>query len=270
MSKSAVRVVSGDETYEDILMDDGEIVQKVLNGASLRTFMIPDSSMPSNYPEHIETYDLPHVIINGEYFWAKSETAHLRYTIGKQDWNSAAFCYTNIGSIFCGYVPAIHGASLMSRLRYKTHCWNIKENYNLIWDSETSLSTEPVKKAIEACLKFRVAMLDAEDVWNIHPVDLPMYYTEAGTFELKTVMDEYPFFFRYPGETKKLLADHHDFFANKPDDNVTLSAEALFFYTFYALKSDGTYYNFFDIARNTTQRYKRLKVFAGHSGGKRV
>jgi len=34
------------------------------------------------------------------------------------------------------------------------------------------------------------------------------------------------------------------------------------FSTFYALHSDGTYHNFFDIQRKTKQTYQRLKVFA--------
>ena len=33
-------------------------------------------------------------------------------------------------------------------------------------------------------------------------------------------------------------------------------------FAFYRLNSDGTYYNYYDIHRETTQAYKRLKVFA--------
>ena len=73
------------ETTEIMTLTDKEIIEKLLNGASLRTFMIPDESIPSNYPEHIEAYDLPHVIINGDYFWGKSDTAHLIHTLGSID-----------------------------------------------------------------------------------------------------------------------------------------------------------------------------------------
>ena len=34
------------------------------------------------------------------------------------------------------------------------------------------------------------------------------------------------------------------------------------FSTFYSVFSDGTYYNFYDIARSTKKNYKRLKVFS--------
>ena len=95
MNSSIVRVINANNTYEDKQMTDKEIVEELLNGASLRTFMMPDSSIPSNYPEHIETYDLPHIIINGENFWGKSETAHLTSQL-----RASAFCYTNIDNIF--------------------------------------------------------------------------------------------------------------------------------------------------------------------------
>lgn len=261
MSQSTIRVIAADNSHEDRQVDDAEIIGELLNGASIRTFMVPDSAIPSNFPEHIETYDLPHVIINGDYFWAKSENAHLGYTVGQQDWSVSSFCYTNICPIFCSHMPAFNVACLMSRFRYKTHCWNLKDNYSLIWDSEKDRSAEGIRKAIERCSKFKIAMLDSEGVWNIHPVDLPMYYPGTGSFELKTVMGEYPVIFRYPSETKKLFDEHQEFFARKPLSNVSLRAETQPFYTFYCLNSDGTYYNFYDIPRNTKQKYKRLKVF---------
>ena len=34
---------------------------------------------------------------------------------------------------------------------------------------------------------------------------------------------------------------------------------------FYCLNSDGTYYNYYDFPRETTQTYKRLKVFASQN-----
>src|SRR5579884_1181376 len=100
---------------------------------------------------------------------------------------------------------------------------------------------------------------------NIHPVDLPMYYSKEGVFELKTAADRYPTFFRYPSQTGELLQRYPDFFDHRPEDNeagfIRLS-ECPQFFSFYSVRSDGRYYNFFDIPRKTTQRYKRLKVFA--------
>jgi hypothetical protein len=270
MGKLTARVLSKNNTYEYREMDDSELVDMLLKGASLRTFMIPDSSIPSNYPEHIESYDLPHVIINGTHFWAKSETAHLAHSLGSEyrydsvAYTNAAFCYTDMGNIFFGYNPKLDRVVLMSKKRYKEHVWHITENYKMIWDSGGEHCTEVVKKEIELCSKFKVAMLDADNVWNIHPVDLPMYYSAEGAFQLKTTMDEYPMLFRDPSETDHLLSRYRDFFNTKPADNkkgmIPLNSVRKF-YTFYSFSSDGSYYNLFDIQRNTTQTYKRLKVF---------
>ncbi|HJO71327.1 MAG: hypothetical protein QF450_05770 [Rhodospirillales bacterium] len=49
-------------------MENEEIIRKVLGGYSLRTFMVPDPAIPSNTPQHSETYDLPHVVIKGKHF----------------------------------------------------------------------------------------------------------------------------------------------------------------------------------------------------------
>ena len=42
MNSSIVRVINANNTYEDKQMTDKEIVEELLNGASLRTFMMPD------------------------------------------------------------------------------------------------------------------------------------------------------------------------------------------------------------------------------------
>jgi hypothetical protein len=89
----------------DRAMTDEEIIQGVLEGCSLRTFMVPDPAMPSNHPEHTESYDLPHVIINGNKFWAKSETAHLMHIVGNDTMGNGAYCYTNQGELYCSYDP---------------------------------------------------------------------------------------------------------------------------------------------------------------------
>jgi len=245
------------ETSEMKPLTDKEIIEKLLNGASLRTFMIPDESIPSNFPEHIETYDLPHIIINGDYFWGKSESAHY-YNAGRN-----AFCYTNIGNIFCSYNPDTNGITFMSKKRYKVHSWVLKENYRLIWDSEVSKSTEEVMKAVELSFKFKIAILDSEDIWNIHPVDLPMYYTHKKTFELKTVFDHYPMFFRFPSEVKKLLHQFSELFESNSLDKLEkcIHTDCEKFTSFYSVSPNEDYYNYFDIPRKTTQRYKRLKVF---------
>ena len=161
--------------------------------------------------------------------------------------------------------------AIIPRARYREHSWILHANYKLIWDSAEHQPTEVIEQEIRKGAKFKIAMLDVEDIWNVHPVDLPMYETEEGVFRLKTAADIYPKFFREPGYREALLTmakkavdealeEHAEY--GRVDIVPVLPVEG--FSSFYALCSDGTYYNFNDISRATTHQYKRLKVFSDH------
>lgn len=62
-----------------------------------------------------------------------------------------------------------------------------------------------------------MAFLDSEGVWNVHPVDLPMFELDEKRFILKTVDDEYPLFFRYPETTIEMFRTYRDFFFVKTE-----------------------------------------------------
>lgn len=245
-------------------MTDKEIIEKLIDGASLRTYMVPDDAIPSNSPEHIETYNLPHVVIQGDCFFGKTETAHVAYEPGQPPHPAMSFCYTNIGHLFCSYTPNSGAGMYMSKMRYKAHRWVLKEDCRLVWDSDTARSTEPIKTAIESCARFKMALLDVEGIWNIHPVDLPMLYPLSMTFELKTVMDVYPQNFRNMEQIAALHQQRRDFFQTRPASSKEggLYFETGGFPTFYAIQSDGSYRSYYDIARDSTQKYLRLRVFA--------
>ena len=101
-------------------LTDEELVQGMLEGLSLRTFMIPDPAMPRNHPEHMESYDLPHVVINGNNFWGKSESAHLLHFSGEKQTELIPFCYTNAAEVFCLFTPAHGRGAYMRKDRYKS------------------------------------------------------------------------------------------------------------------------------------------------------
>ena len=107
-------------------------------------------------------------------------------------------------------------------------------------------------------------MLDAEDIWNIHPIDLPMYEPETETFHLKTSADLYPVMFRNPEHLEAVVAKCRTVIGKTGNigDAPIAHVEDHGFSTFYSLCSDGTYYNFYDISRSTRNRYKRLKIFS--------
>jgi len=64
----------------------------------------------------------------------------------------------------------------MAKDSYAKHEWRQQHRHGLVWYSSVNATTDSIKKAIEYGSKFTVAMLDGEDIWNIHPVQLPFLY----------------------------------------------------------------------------------------------
>jgi hypothetical protein len=77
-----------------------DIINKVLDGCTLRTFMIPDPSIPSNSPEHLEGVELTHIVITGDLMWAKSDATHLSHTFGSSSGSLCAWCYSSPADVF--------------------------------------------------------------------------------------------------------------------------------------------------------------------------
>jgi hypothetical protein len=96
-----------------------DIIDKVLNGFTLRTFMIPDPSIPSNQPEHLEGLELTHIVITGDLMWAKSDATHLNHSLGSSYGGLHAWCYSSPTDLFASYTPETSKLFLMFKSRYK-------------------------------------------------------------------------------------------------------------------------------------------------------
>jgi len=243
-----------------------EIIEKLIDGCSLYTYMVPDDSIPTNRPLHAEGFYLPHVIITGDVFWGMSRSVHLMHALGKDEVGFLSFCYTNRGdSLFFSYSPGERGSVFMSLKRYKSHKFVVKDKWELIWDSESNekYQNSRIADCIKQGLCFKIAMLDIEDIWNIHPVDLPMYHINEGRFSIRTEYFDYANIIRQPEAIDTLVEDNKVFFGKKPESNKggTLRGNCRPFRSFYNLFDNGEYYNFYDIPRGTTQKYKKLKIF---------
>jgi len=236
----------------------------LLSGYSLRTFMMPDSAIPSNNPEHVECYRLPHVLIFDDQFWGKTETAHI--SCGEQHLSETpcAFCYTSFGQLFFSYNPSINGGVLMSKRRYKQHDWVLKADYRLVWDSDGDADGCVIRDEISKAAALKVALLDSEGVWHIHPVDLPMFFPDSGQFVLKSVSDAYPGDFKVRSTIEALYEQLYDYFEKKPDSNADgcMNFQCQAYSTFYNIHSDGTYSHYDDIRSGVKRTYQRLKIFS--------
>ncbi len=241
-----------------------DLIQKLIDGYSLYTYMVPDDSMPTNRPLHCEGFYLPHIIVTDKIFWAMGRTVHMFHT--DEIYGAVHFCYTNHSDgIFFSYNPLTSIIVFMSTQRYKRHEFIVRDQWNLIWDSswDEKPQDQRIDRLIERGGRFKVAMLDSENIWNIHPVDLPMYHINEGSFNIKTEYFEYALAIRNAQEITKLDEASKAFFHNKPESNQngTLRAKCRSFHAFYNVFDSGEYYNLYDISRGSKQRYKRLKIF---------
>ena len=244
-------------------MTDSEIIEKLLDGYSLRTFMVPDPAMPSNYPEHSESYDLVHIIVKGDYFWGKPFDSVMP-NMDREIYVKHSFYYTNSGEFFCNYSLSSNSFRVLPKERYKAHKWILKKTHELVWDSESNDPNVRIEKEIEDASILKVAMLDSEDVWNIHPVLISFYWPSTDTFKVGTISENYPTTLRNPAALKAIVeTEFEKFDRSLPIEKRILDLKNVgTFSTQYRLFSDGTYANFYDQLRSTTQRYKRLKIFS--------
>ena len=117
-------------------MNYGEVVQKLINGYSLYTYMVPDDSLPRNRPLHAEGFYLPHILITGDVFWGMSRSVHLLHW--KNWFGILSFCYSNHpGGLFFSYNTELRDIVFMSLKRYKRHKFVLKDKWELIWDFES-------------------------------------------------------------------------------------------------------------------------------------
>ncbi len=247
-----------------------DLVQKLIDGCSLYTYMVPDDSIPTNRPLHCEGFFLAHVLITGGTFWGMTRSVHI--SDNNQRIGFGNFTYTNHrNGLFFSYNASMPLITFMSITRYKSHEFIVKDNWLLAWDSSWNEKPQgrTLDRLIERGGRFKIAMLDSEDIWNIHPVDLPMYHINEGTFNVKTEYFEYPFMIRNAREIDELTEKNKMFFRTKPKSNQdgTLNGTCAPFHAFYNLFDNGEYYNFYDIPRGSRQRYKRLKIFCEKDSG---
>lgn len=252
---------------------ENEIIEKILSGASLRCVMRPDDEIPTNRPLHDECFDLPHVIINGEEFCAITS----REIVTKPGVELPIVFYYTHNGLFGSFSPVeveaglvgpkdVLWVSLAPRKRYRKFEWLVRGAYKKIWDSMNMRDIEPVRQAVLRGASLKVAFLDEEEIWNIHPVILPQVACNEKAFLLQTNFIAYPFFIRNIQVLEGYI-DSEGWREYIDGDKLCFTEGRRFkdlpFQAFYHLRNDGTYKSYYDLARgDTVNSYKHLMVFA--------
>lgn len=251
-------------------MKPEEMSKAIIHGASLSSVMVPDPKLPSNQPAHDETYALDYIFLSEEKFFAVTREDHrtFRNFSGNRFSESTSFTYSY------GYHDLMTTNSLQIQwsawskmsFRYSKFHWHLKNDHALVWDSDWSDREIPgvslLREAILEGRRFKVSLLDEDGLWNVMPVDLVNLEQETSAFSVRTSTAHVPAVI-VNEEGQRETFDYIESVLSYPEfSKISLNIIPIFF----AIFSDGTYYNIFDEANDETRQFQRLLVFASDSG----
>ena len=228
----------------DVKADD------LLNGASLRVVLHPDPEFQTDFPDMIESFSLPHIIIHGGEFIAKTANRHaLAYDYRAYDMNSAfSYAYSNFLSYVINCSAAEPFIRLYSTTAYQEIKFVAKNGCETVWEYGSTVSMRRRPRWNERSMpgSLKIALLDQDGLWNIHPVHMPSFYVGRNHFELFTEQDALPIVFRYAADLKKLEKHFLENIKRNKRASILRSAlmseNVIFYscYTAYALCSGAT------------------------------
>ncbi|MEX2451910.1 MAG: hypothetical protein WD407_13725 [Rhodospirillales bacterium] len=255
-------------------------VDDLLNGATLRVVLRPHRNAQTDPPDTIQSFELPHITLIGDRFFAKTAARHAAsFQLRDYDLNTAySYAYSN----YYDFVVNCSLTESVSRIRgKKVHAdvaFVTPRNYELVWCSEQdppAEAVEAVETAILSGRRLKTALLDGDDIWNIHPVHMPSFYVDKNFFELFTEQDAMPVFFRRTEELEAIGSKYKSFVEdhlreNAPEtkapaynDVTMLNPDTEFYSNYYTIRSQGDYlHGKLVVSQEDPRRYKALKVFA--------
>lgn len=260
-------------------------VDALLRGETLKVVLTPDPAIPHNRPEIQESFELPHVVIDRDGFWAKTTTViSLDFHSGGVEAYDlslpGSYAYSNyadlvVNSSFLSGLVRCYDAQSYSQLDFIT-----QPDHDLVWEHGETGDMAALREAVSTGRSLKIALLDDQNYWNIHPVNMPTVRTGEDWFQLFTDKDAYPTMFRMTESARNFsdvlgrqLDERSGGDRTKLGDSramVVMNQE--FFSCFYRVFADGNYVR--GLGRDDVVigddgkadvpklRYQALKVFA--------
>ncbi len=258
-------------------MNDTDIIDTILNGASLRLVLHPRNDVQTDFPDMYESFDLRHIILKDQRFFAKTATCHaIPVNFSTYDMATAySYAYSNHYCYVVNSSPGADTARIYNKNVYESLEFVPVDNFELIWDSKEANGAQPVTDAIAAGKLLKIALLDSDGYWNIHPIHMPSFYIGKNNFELFTDQDAVPFFL-HDEETletlelqmkerlKEAIREFSPRNLREVFDKAGFTFENPEFYsTFYTIRSNGEYLRASTVLKQEApERYEALKIFA--------
>ncbi len=176
--------------------EDKEMIDKLLDGWTLKTLMEPDDAIASNGGFHLENLSLKAVIVKGDIFWGY--TLHQHLGISSRDYflNGPpliySFLYTNFSRkrFFSFLTTDLAGRGSGQRLapisRYRSHRWVMVRDYEKIFDSGEDTGKDGVVAAVAGNDDLKCAFRDADGYWHIGNIHIPYHVYDTRKIYLQT------------------------------------------------------------------------------------
>ncbi len=247
-------------------MNQDDFLALLLNGGSLSTAMVPDPIFPGNRPEHLESYQLPFILLNQNGFWAISREKHrrlLEQNAGLADRLEHFFFYSAGKQTIFGSGSTRNSRIMMMLIkRYKTFNWCIKSNYQVVWDSQdTASKCVAIREALAQGRDFKV-MIKRNELTSFLPVDLLQVDKDDEHWLLRTQSLHVPsLFLQAPQDEQRDLLDISKGFA---DDDTSHIAERRdeFKVHWYLIDSHGQATDYYQGLEQKSDVYERVILYA--------
>lgn len=171
----------------------------ILGGGSVRVVLYPDPNRPE-VTATVENLALPHLYIQENKVIGVSGYNHSWHLNGARydPRLTAAYAYSNFcdlvfnASLALGVVRGIH-VSLYSKVRFV-----VVPDFEEIWRLDGNGGVEPVRDAVRAGRKLKVAIEDDSGLTVIHPVHMAEVLLDRHEFTCFTDQTAHPAIFRAP------------------------------------------------------------------------
>ena len=250
----------------------------LLNGHSLRVVLA--SPVPGRRDANalVESLDLCHVVIDGERFWGKTASAGAPQGIPG---DTAQTPYCGCAYAFCddaGYVvhssPLWDSCRLIASREFAPIEFVAIPDFRLVWEWGGTGDMTTLRAAIVSGRLIKVALLDHDNIWNIHPVHQPTIRNHEAYFELFTDDDAYPALLRSADAVARIAEASKDARETRAGPDIDSGSESsairldgtVPYSAWHIIASDGRYLRGRPAARSESgylgRRYRALKVFA--------
>ena len=252
--------------------DDQAVIDQVRSGQSLSITMIPDGAIPSNLPWHLESFQIPHVLVKDDTLWGFTGTNHLSIReMGSDNIVPTCFSYSiNRSGAFLSSGRHTGILKLLPMNRYYYFHWHCSRDTRSVWSDAHPHNTQALWAAYQSGQHLICQFVDDEGYLNRHPINTCTWDISNQEPRLEHIRTDHTI---YPEITRNETHWHNlkqDMSGQEIYDKANRLRSIVgipqpfnnLYNCHYLLYPNQHYYNFYDLHRSTLKTYTSLTIFS--------